>query len=232
MMSSGFIILDRLLNSSSHYQLTSGFELFDLYMWPEGGEDGVLLLSTSTGLMTLALGEDGKFSSVVDELQTGPIELMTPIQTGSGSQALFLGFGADQQVWRFTLDAQGLISTPTEVLQLTDTLQQQENTTVETAVHVVLPSEGPRLFLGTDRGLVMANSSDFSGGFDSSWIFDTSNADMYVHPADTFDDALAARVQALYVDGARDANGEITSPQTLWVGTRGCLLYTSDAADE
>ena len=67
----------------------------------------------------------------------------------------------------------------------------------------------------------MANSSDFSGGFESTWIFDISNAEDYVIPADAIDSALAARVQALVVDGPRDANGDITSPQTLWVGTRG-----------
>ena len=100
-------------------------------------------------------------------------------------------------------------------------LQQQENTTVEVATHVVLPSEGGRLFVGTDRGLLMANSTDFVGGFDSTWIFNITNAEEFVIPADAIDSALAARVQALVVDGPRDGDGEITSPQTLWVGTRG-----------
>ena len=86
---------------------------------------------------------------------------------------------------------------------------------------MVLPSEGPRLFVGSDRGLLMANGSDFSGGVAHTWIFDVTTAEDYVKPADAIDSALAARVQALFVGGPRDAGGEITSPQTLWVGTRG-----------
>ena len=69
--------------------------------------------------------------------------------------------------------------------------------------------------MGTDRGLLMANSTDFAGGFDSTWIFNTTNAEQYVRAADAIDSALAARVQSLVVDGPRDAEGEITSPQTL-----------------
>ena len=217
----GVTIIEPSMNSSTHYELPAGIDLLDLFMWSEGSEDGILLLSTSNGLISLALDADGQFSSIIDEIETEPIELMTEIETGSGDQLLLLGFGANQQVWRFAIDSEGLINTPTTVLQLTDTLQQQENTTVETAVHVVLPSEGPRLFVGTDRGLVMANSSDFAGGFASSWIFDITDAEDYVMPADAIDSALAARVQSLVIDGPRDVNGEITSPQTLWVGTRG-----------
>jgi hypothetical protein len=217
----GITVMDPSMNSSNHFELPSGTNLLDLYMWPEGGDDGVLLLSTTSGLMTLVLDTDGQISSVVDDIDTEAMNLMVPIQTGSGGQALILGFGADQDVWRFSLDSQGLIGSPTAVNQLTAALQQQENTTVEAAVHVVLPSEGPRLFVGTDHGLLMANSSDFAGGFESTWIFDISNAEDFVIPADAIDSALAARVQALFVDGPRDANGDITSPQTLWVGTRG-----------
>ncbi|MCS5535988.1 MAG: hypothetical protein NZ802_09060, partial [Candidatus Poseidoniales archaeon] len=217
----GVTVMNPSMNSSDHFELPSGVDLLDLYMWSDGGDDGVLLLSTTSGLMTLALDVDGQISSVVDDIETEALNLMVPIQTGSGGQVILLGFGADQSVWRVTLDSQGLIGSPTTVVQLTAALQQQENTTVETAVHVVLPNEGPRLFVGTDRGLLMANSSDFVGGFESTWIFDISNAEDFVMPADAIDSALAARVQALFVDGPRDANGDITSPQTLWVGTRG-----------
>ncbi|MEE3310058.1 MAG: hypothetical protein VX230_01020, partial [Candidatus Thermoplasmatota archaeon] len=217
----GVTVMNPSMNSSNHFALPSGTDLLDLHLWPEGGDDGILLMTTSSGLMTLALDADGQISSVVDDIESEAMHLVVPIQTGSGGQTLLLGFGADQGAWRVTLDSQGLISSPTAVVQLTAALQQQENTTVETAVHVILPSEGPRLFVGTDRGLLMANSSDFAGGFESTWLFDITNAEDYVIPADAIDSALAARVQALVVDGPRDANGDITSPQTLWVGTRG-----------
>ena len=137
------------------------------------------------------------------------MQLVTPLQTGSGAQIDLIGFGEQQLVWRFTLDSEGLISGWTEVVPLTAALQQQENTTVEVATHVVLPSEGGRLFVGTDRGLLMANSTDFVGGFDSTWIFNITNAEEFVILLDAIDSALAARVQALVVDGPRDGDGEI-----------------------
>ena len=157
----GVTVMNPSMNSSNHFALPSGNDLHDLHLWPDGGDDGILLLSTSSGLMTLALDADGQISSVVDEIESEAMHLITPLQTGSGGQILLLGFGADQGVWRITLDSQGLISSPASSVQLTAALQQQENTTVETAVHVILPSEGPRLFVGTDRGLLMANSFDF-----------------------------------------------------------------------
>ena len=225
----GITVMSPTINASNHFALPSGEHLLDLHLWPAGSSDGVLLLTTTRGVMTLSLDEEGQISSVLDvhddwssAAGSHPqFELITPLQTGSGAQLDLLAFAAEQQVWRFSLDSEGLIVGLNEVIPLTDALQQQENTTVEVATHVVLPSEGGRLFVGTDRGLLMANSTDFVGGFDSTWIFDISNAEEYVAPADAIDSALAARVQALVVDGPRDGDGEITSPQTLWVGTRG-----------
>ena len=216
----GVTVIDVNADTSTHLRLPSGTDLLDLHLWESGGSDGVLLLATSHGLMTISLDQDGLLGAVVDQIDSAAIDLLTPVQTGSGDLDM-LGVGANQSAWRFTIDSEGRIGSISPVPQLTSALQEQENTTVAAMVHVVLPSDGPRLFVGTDRGLLMANTSDLSGGFPTSWIFDVTNAEDFVAPADAMDRSLAARVQALVVDGPRDSSGAITSPQTLWVGTRG-----------
>ena len=158
----GITVMSPTNNASSHFELPSGEHLLDLHLWPEGSSDGVLLLTTNRGMMTLSLDEEGQISSVLDvhddwgsASDSQPqFELITPLQTGSGAQLDLIAFAAEQQVWRFSLDSEGLIVGLNEVIPLTDALQQQENTTVEVATHVVLPSEGGRLFVGTDLSLI------------------------------------------------------------------------------
>ncbi|MEC9090320.1 MAG: hypothetical protein VYC11_03010, partial [Candidatus Thermoplasmatota archaeon] len=215
---SGVSVMQPSTNSSTHYTLPAGVHLHDMYHWPSGGENGILVLTTSVGLQSIALLEDGLLSGVIDELVTGEMHLTIPLDTGSGDLDM-IGFGESQNVWKYSVDSEGRIGSVESVAPLTNALQQEENATVNAAVHVVLPSDGPRLFIGTNRGLVMANSSDLSGGFPTSWIFDTSNAGQYVKSG-VVGSGMDAAVQSLVVDGPRDSGGEITSPQTLWVGTR------------
>ncbi|MDP6899235.1 MAG: hypothetical protein QGF94_00150 [Candidatus Thalassarchaeaceae archaeon] len=216
----GVTVLDVANSDSNHFRLPSGQDLLDMYLWDDGGSDGVLILASTHGLMTFSLDENGQMDSLVDEIDSEAMHVMIPIQTGSGALDM-LATGANQESWRFSLDNQGRLGQISDVPQLTQGLQEQENVTVQTMVHVIIPSDGPHLFVGTNRGLMMANSSDFTGGFETNWIFDASNAEDYVVPADAFDQSISASVMALVVDGPRGPNGEISSPQTLWVGTRG-----------
>jgi hypothetical protein len=218
----GVTILDVNNPGSSHLTLPSGVNLLDLHLWDAGSSDGVLVLATTSGLMTIGLDQDGLMSAVIDELDGAALDQIIPLQTGSGDLDM-LGVGAAQSAFTFNIDAEGRLGSTDAVPQLTEALQEQENTSVADLVHVVLPSDGARLFVATNRGLLMANSTDFSGGFETSWIFDVTNAEDYVVPADAIDRSAAARVQALYVDGPRGPDGSITSPQTLWVGTQGGL---------
>ena len=219
---SGVTVMQPSENSSTHYELPAGVELNDMYHWSSGGEDGILVLTTSVGIQSIALDDEGHITGIVDELSTEAIHLSVPLDTGSGNLDM-VGFGESQNTWKYSIDSQGLIGSVDSVAPLINALQQQENTTVMAAVHVILPSDGPRLFIGTNRGLVMANSSDLTGGFPTSWIFDTSNAEQYVRPSENVGSGFTAAVQSLALDGPRDSQGEITSPQTLWVGTRGSV---------
>ncbi|MDP6905789.1 MAG: hypothetical protein QF440_00030, partial [Candidatus Thalassarchaeaceae archaeon] len=216
----GVTIIDAESSTSSHLQLPADSELLDMHLWSEGGDYGVLLLATSTSLMTISLDANGLLNTVIDESETTPIKLVTPLQTGSGDLDV-LSVDTDESFWRFSLDSVGRIGSLFEVQQLNDVLTAENNASVNTMTHTVLSSGGPHLFVGTNQGLLLANSSDFASGFESSWIFTTNDAEDFVVPADSYDQDLAAVVQSLVVDGPRNANGDITSPQTLWIGTLG-----------
>ena len=59
----GVTVMSPSTNDSNHFVLPSGEHLLDLHLWPAGSSDGVLLLSTTMGLMTLSLDEEGQISS-------------------------------------------------------------------------------------------------------------------------------------------------------------------------
>ena len=53
---------------------------------------------------------------MIDTHDSPELQLVTPLQTGSGAQIDLIGFGEQQLVWRFSLDSEGLISGWTEVV--------------------------------------------------------------------------------------------------------------------
>ena len=216
----GVTLIDAVAGSSTHLELPAGIDLLDMYRWEAGSTEGLLLLATTSGLATYSLESDGSIGPMIDEYEMEAVEIMAPLITGSGSLDL-VAAGADQMTWRITLDEQGRIDAVSSVDQLTMALQTQNNTTVQAFAHTVIPGGGTHLFVGTNRGLLMANSTDLAGGFATSWIFDVTNAEDYVAPADIYVLAHSANVRSLVVDGPRDSNGEITSSQVLWVGTAG-----------
>ncbi|MEE2812086.1 MAG: hypothetical protein VX320_02595 [Candidatus Thermoplasmatota archaeon] len=218
-MVQGVTIIDVGDSTSTHLRLPFGVELHDMFLWGDGGSDGVLLLATSSGLMSFSLDEEGLLGTLVDEDDSPPIHVLTQLDTGSGALDM-IGAGANQSMWRFSLDSEGRLGALSPIDQLSTILQEGDNASVITMTHVVTGT-GPHLFVGTDKGLLMANSSDLSGGFPVSWIFDQTNAEDFVVTAHAIDPRISAIVQALVVDGPRDSSGEISSPQTLWVGTRG-----------
>ena len=54
----GITVMSPTINASNHFELPSGEHLLDLHLWPAGSSDGVLLLTTTRGVMTLSLDEE------------------------------------------------------------------------------------------------------------------------------------------------------------------------------
>ena len=55
------------------------------------------------GLISLSLMKMGKLILDGDEIETGPIEMLTPLQTGSGNQVLYSVLEKISRFERFTL---------------------------------------------------------------------------------------------------------------------------------
>ena len=218
----GVTVMDAGEGTTTSWTLPDGEDLEAMHWWPDGGADdgGILLLATSTRLLTLRTTDAGGFDGVVDAIEHSGIDLLSTLETGSGGLDM-VATGPDQAAWTFNVDSQGRLGALSAVDQLTVALQSQENTTVNALLHFAIPGAGTHLMVGTNNGLLLANSTDLVGGFAASWIFNATNAEDYVATADAFIQARSARVNALVLDGPRDNAGALTVPSSVWVLTAG-----------
>ncbi len=229
----GVTIFEPATEATYHYKLLPGVELNDMVHWTAGSGESFLVLALNQSVAVWNLDDSGilDLTAPVNSAEFGEVTLLSRLSTGSGSLDLLAG-GPAGSAWTFTVDGSGLVSAVVPAEKVVEALAM-ENATLQAVAHATLDGQTPQLYLGTDKGMLVADTADAHGDFTITWIFNETQAELYVRAADPSNASHSANVRTLVVDGPRASDGTLTSHQTIWVGTAGGVHQFSllDAAD-
>ena len=214
------------LNStlSVDHNLPSGFELNDLLILDlSSGE--LAVIATNQGVIVADLDLNGQLTpaSIWTYIDSGPITAMEELNLDSANTQV-LAAGPEGIAYVVEIASSGSVILPVENTS-TDfsTPLAQFNATPQDLAHVTYESEIPKMYVGTDKGLLICPSVTLRESFSCSWRFNEWNdTEMRTKPIGI---ANAYDVRAIYPDGP----GEQT--HVIWLGT-GSGVHKLDLATD
>ncbi len=201
--------------------LPPGGELNDMILWEDQGGEKRLIIATVDGIEIWPLSGDGFLNqnSAISGIEMAEVTGLHQLATGSSNLDLLLA-GVNSQAWTVTIDGSGVTSN----FRVADTMVaalEMENATIQDVVHTSVNGGPNKIYVGTNNGLFTALTDDATGEYPIVWIFNQTDAELYVRQANPQNLSHSANVRTIVLDGPRQPDGSLSSAQTLWIGTGG-----------
>ena len=221
----GITAIDPFGGISMTFDLPTGMEMFTMMRWNPASED-YLILGTNHGIHSLILENGLPQMQTLTESDLGSIQVMKPLQTGSGDLDLIL-LGHGSKAWRITIsEPSSGTGNPdfTEAIAietLTEMLDEVDASFTE-VIHVPMAGRGPMMIVGTDRGMIRWDTTDGTPSIGQPfWIYTTENAEEYVQFADLLNQSKSAVVNVMELAGPLATDGSLEEVTGVWLGTPG-----------
>ena len=218
----GLSVFDYTQMTSYDHWMPQGVELHQSVLLSEQGSEFALAVATSAGLAVAPLQADGNLApldnwqwSLSDELFA-----LTPLVIeGQNIHLLGLGYAGAGSVFEISLSSE--IAQEHAISTNLEAALSQSNSTVTHVAHGPAGGGANVLYVGTDRGLLLGETTTVRDEFEPSWRFYyTPESTPYPTSIDELRSlslgmvANPAEVHAMVLDGPTLSNA-----QTLWFGT-------------
>ena len=210
---------------SSTFELPNGMELFTMMRWNPSSED-YLILGTNHGIHSLILENGLPQMDTLSESNIGPVQVIEPLQTGSGDLDLIL-LGHGSNAWRMTIsEPSSGTGNPdfSEVIAIEELTQMLDivGASFTEVIHVPMSGRGPMLIVGTDSGMIRWDTTDGTSSIGQPfWIYTTEDAEEYVQFADLLNQSKSAVVNVMELAGPVATDGSLEEVTGVWLGTPG-----------
>jgi len=202
---------DTYTDEGRHLSLPSGEELNDMYVYDTGSGSGFIALATNFGLTFINFDSwllDSPFYGEPIRFEIGEVTSVTMLDTDD--LYIHIVAAGPNVVEVIRLNENGLINAHYSAGSDLSQYISDEGAIPQAMVHMSPDSSTPRLYIGTDMGLLVANSPDLSGDFGVEWVFNRYDNDQ-LRNLTVVHSTTSINVRTLVPDG--DAQ------EHMWIGT-------------
>ena len=206
------ISCDSYTDAGMKYLLPSGEELNDMYVHDAGSGAGFIVLATNVGISIIpydAWSIDSPFykNSIIRN-DLGEINTITVLKSDDLYVNIVVAGPDVVDVVRLT--ETGSVADYYSAGSDLATYLTNEGATPQSIAHVSSSSQSPKLYLGTDKGLLIANSPDLQGDFEVEWRFSIYDNEE-LRNVTVEHSTTSFNVRTLVPDGTDNSH--------LWIGT-------------
>ncbi|MDE0857320.1 MAG: hypothetical protein OSA38_01985 [Candidatus Poseidoniaceae archaeon] len=218
----GLTFMNMADETSSDQWMPQGVELRDAILLKSENDAFALALATSVGMAVAPLQADGSFADLDEwswSMGDGLNALAMLDIEGQNQQLLALGDSGAGVIVEITLT--GAIAQSYPISTSLSSILSESNASVTSVAHGAAGGGDKMLYVGTDRGLVMAETATVRDDFTAEWRFHYTTEST---PIPTSIDELRslslgmvenpAEVRTLVLDGPNPTNAQV-----LWFGT-------------
>ena len=219
----GVTTIDTVAMTSTHQSLPHGIEVTDSILLVGDGDAYALAMTTNQGLAVAPLQVDGQLAQLTDwDFEfTDSLNSLVQLQvTGQNSQVLALGDHGVGSV--FEIETNSNVLANHQLSSSIETALDEANASVTSLAHGSPSGGNLTLFIGTDVGLYITETSTARSTSEGDWRFfystdksvtvDTSLDE--VRPLSLGTIANPAEVRDLTLDGPSSSNSQV-----LWIAT-------------